>query len=160
MKQNSIETIAGAIVIAVAILFVCFSVQFGGETSDKQKIYKARFDRIDGIVLGADVKISGVKIGSIKKMMVDPKSFMAELTLAIDSKMNLPKDTSAEIISESLLGGKYVALVPGGDDDLLKEGETITYTQSAVNIESLIGQMIFSNKPESEDGTKSGENKK
>ncbi len=143
MRNNIAESILGAIVLIISAGILMFAY-----SSSRSKVHQgydliARFDRIDGILVGNDVRLSGIKIGNIKKLILDPKTYMAVATLTIDDKIKLPSDTLAEIISESLLGNKYMALVPGGNEDILKPGDEITHTQSSVNLESLIGQMIF-----------------
>jgi phospholipid/cholesterol/gamma-HCH transport system substrate-binding protein len=90
------------------------------------------------------VRIGGVKIGSVTSEYLDPKTFTANLKLDISSEYKLPDDTVAEITSSSLLGDKYVSLVPGGSEKDIPPGGQIKYTQSAVSLENLIGQMIFS----------------
>ena len=105
---------------------------------------RARFDRVDGISNGADVRIAGVKVGSVTGSRIDPETFGAELTLRVDRSLRLPDDTSAEITSEGLLGGKYVSLVPGGSEKYLTDGGRITETQGSVSLESLLGRFIFS----------------
>ena len=91
----------------------------------------ARFDHIDGLTLGSDVKIAGVKVGSVTEQSIDPKTFQAIVGVRIDGAIKLPKDSSAEIVSDGLLGGKYLSLTPGGEDDNLKPGGRISITQSA-----------------------------
>ena len=107
-------------------------------------LHPPRFDRIDGLPAGADVRLAGVKVGQVVAQRIDPESFLAVLTLRVDAGLRLPTDTSAEIQSEGLLGGKYVALVPGGSDRILRDGQEITITQSAVSLENLLGRFIFS----------------
>jgi phospholipid/cholesterol/gamma-HCH transport system substrate-binding protein len=85
-----------------------------------------------------------VKVGSVSDSRIDPQNFNAELVLRVDRSLKLPADTSAEITSEGLLGGKYVSLVPGGSDRLLVDGGRITETQGSVSLESLLGKFIFS----------------
>src|SRR5262249_42155288 len=116
----------------------------------------AEFSRVDGIRAGSDVRISGVKIGSVLSEDLDPKTFLAVIRMSIDPAVSLPDDTVAEITSAGLLGDKYMSLVPGGSDKAIKPGGKIQYTQSSVSLENLIGQMIFSSpgsgskKPEGE----------
>ncbi len=104
----------------------------------------ARFDHIDGLSVGGDVRIAGVKVGSVTDEKIDPKSFSAIVAMTVRDDIHLPKDTSAEIASESLLGGKYINLSPGGDETDLKVGQTITITQSSISLEQLLGKFIFS----------------
>jgi phospholipid/cholesterol/gamma-HCH transport system substrate-binding protein len=139
---------AGAVVLAVAAAFLAYAVLHSGRAGTMlggpaQTLY-ARFDRIDGVAPGSDVRIAGVKVGSVVESRIDPQTFLAVLTFRIDGSLRLPDDTSAEITTEGLLGGRYVALVPGGSERILRDGGEITITQSAVNLESLLGRFIFS----------------
>ena len=146
MRANMIEAVMGAIVLIIATFFLVFAY-----TSSKGGVYTgyslvAKFDRIDGLTVGNDVRVSGVKVGSIVDIDIDPKSFLAQVVLTVRKGLNLPTDTAAEIISESLMGGKYIALIPGGEDNILNSGDEITYTQSSVSFENLLGKYLFSNK--------------
>ncbi len=147
MKGRSLaEVAAGAIVLAVAAIFLGYAVLHSGRgtvTAEGMQL-RASFDRIDGLANGADVRIAGVKVGTVTDNRIDPDSFAAVLTLKVDRSLRLPNDTSAEITSEGLLGGKYVSLVPGGGDKLLADGGRITETQGSVSLESLLGRFIFS----------------
>lgn len=145
MGKHVIETIMGAVVLIVAVGFLYFayhSTQVSASTNGYT--LHATFDKIDGIALGSDVRISGIKVGSVTSQSLNPQSFLAELGLTIDNTIKLPADSSAAIVSEGLLGGKYIALEPGGEEDTLKNGDKIQYTQSSVNIETLIGKFMFS----------------
>ena len=147
MKGRSIaEVAAGAAVLAVAAVFLVFAVTNSGRggVSGPAQTLTARFDRIDGLAPGADVRIAGVKVGSVVDQRIDPRTFLAVLTLRIDGSLRIPEDSSAEIASEGLLGGRFVSLVPGGTDRTIADGGQITITQSAVSLESLLGRFIFS----------------
>ena len=144
MKGNVIETVMGAVVLVVAALFLFFAYNTSQLRSVKGYELTADFERIDGIRDGGDVRVSGIKIGSIVAQTLDPKTFLARLQLSIDPSVKLPDDTVAEIVSAGLLGDKYLSLVPGGSDTLIPAGGRIKYTQSSVTLENLIGQMIFS----------------
>src|SRR3954469_11680779 len=147
MKRRSLAEVAsGAIVLAVAAIFLGCAVLHSGRgtvTAEGMQL-RASFDRIDGLANGADVRIAGVKVGTVTDSRIDPQSFAAVLTFKVDRSLKLPTDTSAEITSEGLLGGKYVSLVPGGSDKLLADGGRITETQGSVSLESLLGKFIFS----------------
>jgi phospholipid/cholesterol/gamma-HCH transport system substrate-binding protein len=147
MKGRSLaEVLAGAVVIAVALGFLTFAVTNSGRgsISGPGLSLTAQFDRIDGLAPGADVRIAGVKVGSVVDQRIDPQTFLAVLTLRIDGSLRLPSDSSAEIVSEGLLGGRFVSIVPGGSDRILANGGRITITQSAISLESLLGRFIFS----------------
>ncbi|HEY8611903.1 MAG TPA: outer membrane lipid asymmetry maintenance protein MlaD [Roseomonas sp.] len=146
MKGRGIaEVAAGAVVLLAAVLFLAYAVTNSGRSAGGSGLrLTARFDRIDGLAPGADVRIAGVKVGSVTAQRIDPKTFLAVLTMNVDSALRLPEDSSAEITSEGLLGGKYVALVPGGSDRNLPDGSEVKITQSSVSLESLLGRFIFS----------------
>lgn len=144
MSNRLIETLAGAAVIAVAVGFAAYSYSRAGiDTVDGYEI-KASFNSIDGLSVGNDVRISGVKVGSVTGQDLDPKTYMAVIKMSVRSDLELPLDSSAKIASDGLLGGKFVALEPGGDIEMIEEGGEIEYTQGSVNLEDLIGQVIYS----------------
>jgi phospholipid/cholesterol/gamma-HCH transport system substrate-binding protein len=144
-KRSLAEILTGAVVLVVAIVFLAYAITGSGRALTTGGLsLTARFDRIDGLAPGADIRVAGVKVGQVTAQRIDPETFLAVLTLNIDSSLRLPNDTSAEIQSEGLLGGKYIALVPGGSERILQNGEQITITQSAVSLESLLGRFIFS----------------
>jgi phospholipid/cholesterol/gamma-HCH transport system substrate-binding protein len=144
MRGNVIETVMGAVVlvVAAAFLFFAYTATHVGAVSGYD--LTAQFDRIDGIHAGSDVRISGVKVGSVVSTTIDPKTFFVTVDLSIDPKYRMPDDTVAEVLSNGLLGDKYMALVPGGSDKTLPPGGRIKFTQAPVSLENLIGQMIFS----------------
>ena len=158
-RRNFAEVIIGAMVLIVAAGFLGYAVAHSGRTSASGYPLTARFENIAGLGLGADVRIGGVKVGSVTDERLDPQSFQAVVGLTVQNGVKLPKDTAAVITSESLLGGKYLALQPGGDQTLLQPGQPITITQSSVNIEELLGKFIFSaaNLTSSQQGQGSGQ---
>jgi len=93
---------------------------------------------------GGDVRVSGIKVGSVLGTTLDPKTFLATVTMSVEPSVTLPDDTVAEIVSSGLLGDKYLSLVPGGSDKDIAPGGRVKFTQSSVSIEHLIGQMMFS----------------
>ncbi len=146
MKGRSIfEVLVGALVLIAAVGFLSYAVTSTGRSAATGGLtLLAKFDRIDGLAPGADVRIAGVKVGSVTAQRIDPTTFLAVLTLQVDSALRIPEDSSAEITSEGLLGGKYVAIVPGGADRILAPGAEIKITASAVSLEALLGRFIFS----------------
>lgn len=146
MKGRSIAEVAtGAVVLAASAVFLVYAVIHGGRTPQTGGIaLTAQFDRIDGLNDGADVRIGGVKVGSVTGLQIDPRTFQAVVSLRVRSDIQLPNDSSAEVTSEGLLGGKYISIVPGGGDRILADGGRITETQGSVSLESLLGRFIFS----------------
>ena len=146
MKHNMIETLMGAVVISIAAFFLVFAYSSSKVSTQNGYILNIKFDRIDGINIGSDVKLSGMKVGTVTNQSIDPKTYLAHLEITVDKNISLPKDSSAEIISSGLLGDKYIALVPGSDDANLKHGDHIVHAQPSVSLEAMIGQLIFSKK--------------
>ena len=99
---------------------------------------------IGGLAVGADVKIGGVVIGHVASERLDPTTYAAIIKLAINDDIKVPDDSSASITSDGLLGNTYVAVSPGGSNTMLKPGASFQVTQSAINIEDLLGKFIFS----------------
>jgi phospholipid/cholesterol/gamma-HCH transport system substrate-binding protein len=144
MTRNLLETLLGAIVLIVAIVFLGFAYNASQLGDDSGYELIARFDRVDGLQRGADVRIGGIKIGTVIDQNLDPTTYQAEVRFTIRDDVKLPTDSSVAVASDGLLGGKYLSLVPGGDVDMLAAGDEITLTQSAINLEDLIGRFIFS----------------
>jgi phospholipid/cholesterol/gamma-HCH transport system substrate-binding protein len=145
VSGNVIETVMGAVVIIVAglFLFFAYSTSQVGAVAGGYPV-TAQFQSVDGIHDGSDVRIAGVKVGSVVAESLDSKTYLATVKMSISPKYKLPDDTVAEITSSSLLGEKYMSLVPGGSEKDIPPGGQIKYTQAPVSLENLIGQMIFS----------------
>jgi phospholipid/cholesterol/gamma-HCH transport system substrate-binding protein len=144
MPGNVIETVMGGVVLVVAALFLFFAYSTSQVRAVQGYQVTAQFERVGSLRDGGDVRIAGVKIGSIVSETLDPKTFLADVRMSIDPAYKLPDDTVAEIVSNGLLGDQYMALVPGGSDQTIPPGGRIKFTQSPVSLENLIGQMIFS----------------
>jgi phospholipid/cholesterol/gamma-HCH transport system substrate-binding protein len=142
--RNIAEVLTGAVVLLVAAGFLVYAVAHSGRAVTSGYTLYAKFDHIDGLGAGADVRMAGVKVGSVNDEQVDPQSYQAVVSLSVRNDIKLPKDSAAIISSESLLGGKYVSLQPGGDETMLQPGQTITITQGSISLEDLLGKFIFS----------------
>jgi phospholipid/cholesterol/gamma-HCH transport system substrate-binding protein len=152
MGRSIFETILGAIVLLIAGMFVAFAYT----SADLKKVsgytVMANFPMVDGLKDGIDVKINGVKVGSVSGMHLitkpGPNEFLVEVAMTIDPSIKLPTDTVALVATESLLGGKYMSLEPGIDDDIVKTDGNgrITRTQAPMRLDDLIGQLIYSQK--------------
>ena len=148
-SENSLfETILGGFILFIAIFLFGYSYIKTSNGIEGGYSVIARFSRIDGMGVGADVKISGIKVGRIESLALNPQNYMAEAKLKINKSIMIPKDSSAEIVGEGLLGAKYISISVGGSDTPLKEGEKITNTQGSISIESLISKYMFSSKDE------------
>jgi phospholipid/cholesterol/gamma-HCH transport system substrate-binding protein len=144
MRRNVIETVLGGVVLAVAGFFLAFAYSSANVRKVDGYEVTAAFSSIAGLQKGSDVRISGVKIGSITALTLDPTSYQAVVHMSIDPSIKLTKDTAAVVASESMLGGKFLALEPGGEEEFIKPGGRVQYTQSTPGIEQLLGQVIFS----------------
>jgi len=144
MKRNIIETVLGGIVLLVAIGFIVFAFRSAGLTSGAGGYeIMAEFDDASGLSPGTDVRMAGVKIGTVVSQHLDPKTFFAKVVLSIDDSIELPADTSARIVPEGLLGGNFVELEPGGDLETIAPGGELEFTQGAINVVDLLGRFVF-----------------
>jgi phospholipid/cholesterol/gamma-HCH transport system substrate-binding protein len=143
MSRNIVETVLGAVVLIVAIGFLSWA--YGRSNVGGPAGYElvAKFDRADGLDVGADVRLSGIRIGSVIGQSLDAVTYRAVVNFTVDNGIELPSDSSAAIVSSGLLGGKYLSLTPGADEEMLVSGEEVVFTQSSVNLEDLIGRFIF-----------------
>ena len=144
MNRNLIETVMGAVVLVVAALFIVFAYSKAEVGAVEGYEIQAKFDRVDGILAGSDVRMSGIKIGTVTASSLDPKTYFAQVKMNIRSDVKIPDDTSIAVSSDGLLGEKFLALSPGGSDDMLEPGGEITTTQGSIDLMGLVGQMIFS----------------
>jgi phospholipid/cholesterol/gamma-HCH transport system substrate-binding protein len=145
MAENRTEIFAGAVVLAAAIGFLAYAgggSLFGG--AGETYPLTASFRAVDGITPGTDVRLAGVKVGTITSLALNPETFFADATIAIQSGILLPDDTSILISSEGLLGGNYVELLPGGSETTIPAGGEIEDTQGSVSLISLLMKWISS----------------
>lgn len=137
------ETGVGAIVLAAAGAFLVYALSnaAGGGAGRGYELL-AKFGQVGSLAPGADVRVAGVKVGSVTKIDLDPKTFLAETHLSINPDIKLPTDSVVKITSDGLLGGQHVAIEPGGAVDNMKPGAQFENTQGAVDLFGLIGQVI------------------
>lgn len=144
MKRSVVEIILGALVLFVAGAFLIFSYNTANIKSVSGYAVVADFSGTGGLATGDDVQVSGVKVGTVVDVTLDPQTYLARVHLSVDPDVKLPLDTAALISSESLLGGRYLQLEPGAADEMIEPGGRILYTQAPQNLEQLLGQFIFS----------------
>ncbi len=139
MAQNTTETLIGGIVLAAAVGFVIFVANATGisQPSGSYRLH-ASFRSVQGISVGTDVRLAGVKIGTVTALKLNPKTYRAEAWFTVPRNIELATDTQALISSEGLLGGNFVELVPGGAPDNLADGDEVEDTQGSVNIVTLM----------------------
>ncbi len=144
MKRSVVETILGAVVIAVAVVFLVYGYKTGGAATPSGYEITADFSSIGGLKAGDQVQVGGVPVGTVAAVGLVPGSYLARVHMSIEQSLRLPEDTTAIISSESLLGGHYLQLEPGADEQMIKPGGRVQYTQAPQNLEQLLGQFIFS----------------
>jgi phospholipid/cholesterol/gamma-HCH transport system substrate-binding protein len=145
MKDSAVETAIGAVVIIIAAAFFFFVYS----TTDRSTAGTgfrviAAFDNIGGVNVGTDVRMAGIKIGSVVAEELDPETFQARVTMMIDPKLKLADDSTAKISSEGLLGSPFISLEPGGGEGVIPDGGEIQYTQGAVDFWKLVSESMFS----------------
>lgn len=143
MGRNLVETVMGAVVLLVAGLFVYFAYHTAQVGGVEGYPLSATFYKIGGLKTGSDVRISGIKVGTVVDLRLDAKSFDAVVTMSIAPEVKLPADTVAAIASEGLLGDKYVRLEPGQDKSYLSPGAGIRKTKDFRSLEDQVGEIIF-----------------
>ncbi|MCP5142386.1 MAG: outer membrane lipid asymmetry maintenance protein MlaD [Gammaproteobacteria bacterium] len=148
MQTRMVEIWVGLFVAAGLAALLMLSLQVSNLSSmsgDDGYTIKARFDNIGGLKVRSAVKMGGVLIGRVASIDLDPVTFEAVVSMTMDPRFNqLPQDSSASIFTAGLLGEQYVGIEPGGADEVLKDGDTLLLSQSALVLEQLIGQFLFS----------------
>ena len=142
MRRDLAETLAGAVVLAIAGVFLVYVTSFATGTGQDQYELAATFSRADGLTRGSEVRLAGVRVGSVSSITVNPENYLAVARFEIRSDLSIPEDSSAEIRSEGLLGGSFVDIVPGSEDAMLAAGESFALTQSSVGVMDLIGRYL------------------
>ena len=141
--QELAETGMGAVVLIAAGLFFAYALSAGGKAVGGSGYeVSAKFGQVGALEPGADIRVAGVKVGTVSSIVLDPKTFLAVAKLDLDSSVKLPSDSTAKITSDGLLGGQHIAIEPGGAPDDLKSGGEIQNTQGAVDLFSLVGQVL------------------
>lgn len=143
MAENRLEVLVGALVLAAAAAFFVYAGQNSGLGGNADTYtLKASFRSVQGISAGSDVKLAGVKVGTITSMTLNPTTYFADVVVDIDKDILLPTDTAILISSEGLLGGNFVELIPGGMPDNLAPGDEIEDTQGAVSLVQLLMKFV------------------
>ena len=143
MAENRAEVVAGAVVVAVALGFLGWSL--GGKSltgGAESYTLTASFRSVEGIRAGSDVRLAGVKVGSITSLTLNPDTYYADAVVEVDAKLKLPTDSAILISSEGLLGGNFVELVPGGAEEILAPGDEIEDTQGSVSLLTLLMKWV------------------
>jgi len=141
MKENVAEAFIGGLAVLVAAAFLVFMGQSSGFSgSNGQYDLVAKFRSAEGVVVGSDVRMAGVKIGSVTDISLDPVTYLATTEFTVQDGIKVPDDSEAGIATEGLLGGAFVELSPGGSEFMLASGDEVINTQSAVSLLQLLMQ--------------------
>jgi phospholipid/cholesterol/gamma-HCH transport system substrate-binding protein len=143
MGRAAVETIMGAVVLLIAGFFVVFAYSAADLSDVQGHHYKASFGSLGALRPGNDVRIGGVKVGTVLRQRINPKNFRAEITFTVRKEIRMPADTEASVTSEGLIGGKYLRLVVGTSKKRLAPGGTISKTRDALSVEELLSRAIF-----------------
>ena len=154
-RAGFFETIIGAVVIVIAAAFLAYAYGASGKGIGRDQ-YRvgAVFGRVDGVTVGSEVRIAGVKVGAVSSNSLDGQTYEANVELAIDGDVAIPEDSVAKVVSDGLLGGAHIAIEPGASEEMLIEGDKITITQGSVDLLGIAVQ-AFTNQASS--GGKSAE---
>jgi phospholipid/cholesterol/gamma-HCH transport system substrate-binding protein len=144
MGGNLVETLIGAVVLVVAAVFLIFAYDKAGIAKVNGYELIAKFDKVDGIQVGSDVLMSGIKIGTVVGQELDREEFVAVLHLSVDESLRLPTDSTVKVTSSGLLGDKYLAIEAGAADETMESGDIFEYAQGSVDLLDLLGKAIYS----------------
>ena len=139
MAYERAEIVAGAAILAVAVGFALYAVQGSGVVSAPESYpLTASFRSVEGVTVGTDVRLAGVKVGTVTGLTLNPETFFADATISMRNDVSLPVDSTILISSEGLLGGTFVEVQPGGALETLEPGSEIEDTQGAVSLITLL----------------------
>ena len=144
MHRNTLETVMGAIVLLAAAGFVALAYEAADVKGIGGYEIAAEFGSTGGLLVGDDVRISGIKVGQITAQQLDPITYVAKVSMAIEPTIKIPSDSSARITAASLLGGNYLELMPGAATDTLAAGAVIYDTRDPISLSDLLGKAVFS----------------
>lgn len=154
-KNHKLEFFLGVFVLVLTSLFFVFMYSSrSSNVSTGHYMVEARFESADGLMKGSDVKIAGIVVGTIDDLWLDTKYFNAVVKISIKDTILVPKDSSATITNSGLLGSKYIAIIPGGDADNLKNGDMIDKTDAGISLEKIIGKLMYSFSQKNSDNSK------
>jgi phospholipid/cholesterol/gamma-HCH transport system substrate-binding protein len=148
MRDNNIsETVIGAVVVAIAVLFIAFIYTRTGSGGLSGYEIQARLARVDGLGVGTDVRLAGIKIGTVSDLTLDPKTYLVTVHMNVRNDVKIPVDSSLMVTSSGLLGSSYISITPGGDDKMLASGGTIENSQGSIDLMGLIGRFAATPPP-------------
>ena len=144
MRDQIAETLVGAVVLVVAAVFLTYSLGAANRGGGGGYSLSAEFGSAEGLTTGADVRVSGVKVGSVSSIQLDPRTFNANVDFTVARGVEIPTDSSVKLTNEGLLGGVYLAIEPGGDEETLPPGAELDYGQGAIDVIRLLADFVTS----------------
>lgn len=142
MRDQIAEILVGAVVLAVAGVFLAYSLTAANRSVGGGYPLAVRFGSVDGLASGADVRVSGVKVGSVSGIRLDPTTYSAVVDFTVSQNVQIPADSSASLKNEGLLGGVYLAIEPGGAEEVLAAGSELEFGQGAIDVIRLLSEFV------------------
>lgn len=143
MNKKPVETIMGIVVVIVAAFFLFFAYKVSDLQVVKGYDLSAKFLKVGGLNVGSDVRINGIKVGSVIGLKLDASDYIADVTMSIMPNIKLSKNSIAVIVGDGLMGDKFIKIEPGKGTDMLSNGDTITNTKDFKTLEDMVGEIIF-----------------
>jgi phospholipid/cholesterol/gamma-HCH transport system substrate-binding protein len=141
MQQNNVtETLIGAAVVVVAVAFLCFAYFRTGSGSLSGYEINAKLAKVDGLAVGTDVRLAGIKIGTVTDLTLDPKNYLVTVHMNVRDDIKLPVDSSVLVTQAGFLGGQYLSVTPGGDDKMMVAGAFFDNAQGSIDVMNLVGR--------------------
>ena len=143
MNKKPVETIMGLVVLVVAAFFLFFAYKVSDLQDVKGYDVHAKFLKVGGLNVGSDVRINGIKVGSVVALSLDKDDFIANVTMSILPNVQLPKDSVAAIVGDGLMGDKFIKIEPGKSQEMLQNGDSLAKTKDFKTLEDMVGEIIF-----------------
>lgn len=143
MLKKPVETIMGLVVLLIALLFLAFAYNVSDLQVVKGYTLSAEFMKVGGLSTGSDVRINGIKVGTVTSQNLNNDDYTVKVTFSISSDVRLPKDSTVSIVSDGLMGDKFVKIEPGKSKEFLEDGDSFAKTKDFKTIEDMVGEIIF-----------------
>lgn len=143
MLKKPVETIMGLVVLLIALLFLAFAYNVSDLQVVKGYTLSAEFMKVGGLSIGSDVRINGIKVGTVTSQNLNNDDYTVKVTFSISSDVRLPKDSTVSIVSDGLMGDKFVKIEPGKSKEFLEDGDSFAKTKDFKTIEDMVGEIIF-----------------
>ncbi len=143
MRKKPVETIMGLVVLVVALLFLIFAYRVSDLQVVKGYTLAADFMKVGGLGIGSDVRINGIKVGTVTAQKLNNEDYTVRVTFSIAGDVKLPKDSTVVIVGDGLMGDKFVKIEPGSDKELLTDGDMFKKTKDFKTLEDMVGEIIF-----------------